>query len=256
MASSSTRNGTTRAGGAKCSVSCSRERFRRVLKSQHVVFPKAKNAVDALRIADAELVDPALQPAWLEWLLDSLAPTPQVAGAVRQRWDVADLPLVAFAPFAAFCVRTMLFFEILTRGKHIVDRETNLIDLRYLYYLPMCRVFVSDDKMHRAMAPLLAPGDRFIPLSVFRADLKALVEVGGGEHFLFLGDALDALKKHHATTPTSVIGKIETSWGWDPNRELTSSMPREEVQAILERKFPQLFSKNRRDEGDSDEQSR
>lgn len=57
------------------------------------------------------------------------------------------------------------------------ERPSNMIDVAYLYYLPFCMVFVSGDKLHARLAPLLLrPDQRFVMAADLKAGLKTLNE--------------------------------------------------------------------------------
>ncbi len=60
---------------------------------------------------------------------------------------------------------------------------TNWVDLQYLYYLPFCMVFASEDRLHRLLAPLLIRANQdFVTGFELKADLRRIAD----EH-----DALD-----------------------------------------------------------------
>ena len=55
------------------------------------------------------------------------------------------------------------------------DRPSNKIDLAYLYYLPFCMVFASNDKLHARSVPLfLRPDQTFVAGVGLKADLGRL----------------------------------------------------------------------------------
>jgi hypothetical protein len=58
------------------------------------------------------------------------------------------------APYAAHVMTVDLFFN-LTVGSDLIGRErpSNKVDLAYLYYLPFCMLFVSNDRLHERYAP-------------------------------------------------------------------------------------------------------
>ena len=83
-----------------------------------------------------------------------------------------------FAPYSFFCLRIKLLFNICLLNNIINTRPTNLLDLEYLYYLPFCQVFVSDDKFHRQLAPhLLTEDQRFVTGQELKKDLNRLKEI-------------------------------------------------------------------------------
>jgi hypothetical protein len=54
-------------------------------------------------------------------------------------------------------------------------RPSNNVDLAYLYYLPFCKVFTSNDSLHERMVPLFLRGNQsFVKGSELKADLGKL----------------------------------------------------------------------------------
>lgn len=88
-----------------------------------------------------------------------------------------NMPLSKFAPYAYYCcyVRTFFFFALMY--DLVGTRNTNMIDLEYMYYLPFCMVFSSSDKFHQALAPYFINKDqRFICGKELKADLSSLAD--------------------------------------------------------------------------------
>jgi hypothetical protein len=94
------------------------------------------------------------------------------------RWVQAGMPLInIFAPYAFHCLSVdALFLNGLACGL-ITTRPTNNLDKEYLYYLPFCNVFTSNDKFHWNIAPLFLRSDqKFIVGGDLKKDLKGIVE--------------------------------------------------------------------------------
>ena len=54
-------------------------------------------------------------------------------------------------------------------------RPSHKIDVAYLYYLPFCKIFTSNDKLHKALAPLFLTSDQsFVSGEELKEDLKKL----------------------------------------------------------------------------------
>jgi len=82
-------------------------------------------------------------------------------------------------------------------------KSTHLVDAQYLYYLPCCGVFVSDDRLHRTLGPLLCrPDQRFIRAQDFKSGLVQL------------GDHLDKLdpgeREQFQSSPPKLEGNVVT----------------------------------------------
>ncbi|MBU4397028.1 hypothetical protein KKC08_02605 [Patescibacteria group bacterium] len=68
-----------------------------------------------------------------------------------------------FAPYASFVLRIELFFYIcMLKGFESKQRPSHKIDLAYLFYLPFCNVFVSNDKLHKRVAPFFLRSDQIL----------------------------------------------------------------------------------------------
>jgi hypothetical protein len=114
----------------------------------------------------------------VDWLVDELRPlgrrgwrVPQLRQVARHRFQTLGSSAWLSSPYARHCVRTLLMLLV---GRGVLSaRPTNRLDIEYLIYLPFCHVFVSDDKLHRQLAPFLVRADQtFVPIDVLKADLK------------------------------------------------------------------------------------
>lgn len=81
-----------------------------------------------------------------------------------------------FAPYAAFITKIDLFFYIcMLKGFESQGRPSHKIDLAYLYYLPFCNVFTSNDKLHKRVAPFFLRDDQlFVDGQEFKNGLSPL----------------------------------------------------------------------------------
>jgi hypothetical protein len=132
---------------------------------------KPKSLAEAKSIADTILNDAARAEAILGYTFGTLDIPTEFWGPIFGRWQGADKPtLPRFAPYVAHVLGIDLFFSIAIGADLISkDRPSNKADLAYLYYLPFCMVFTSNDKLHAKMARLfLRPDQEF----VWGGDLK------------------------------------------------------------------------------------
>jgi hypothetical protein len=116
------------------------------------------------------------------------------------RWDTSgDQSLLEFAPFVSFVMSIELFFIIAMR-KGIISsrRNSNMVDILYLYYLPFCDVFVSSDKLHRRCAHLFLREDQEF---VWGHDLK---------------DDLRKIDEHYKSLPDNIRDKGIDFFALDP----------------------------------------
>jgi hypothetical protein len=69
----------------------------------------------------------------------------------------------------------LLALIIATRDNLVGWRPTNLLDVQYLYYLPFCMVFTSNDNLHCTLAPLLLHGEQdFVQGTELKTDLARI----------------------------------------------------------------------------------
>ena len=85
-------------------------------------------------------------------------------------------PLAKHAPYTAHCLLVDMLFHVAVAKKLISPgRLSNRIDIAYLYYLPFAMAFVSNDKLHKRVVPLLLRDDQlFIDGEELKRDLQAL----------------------------------------------------------------------------------
>lgn len=132
---------------------------------------------------------------------------------IIKRWaETRPMPFNKFAPYAAYVLKIDLFFYLcIMLGFESKDRPSHKIDLAYLYYLPFCHVFVSNDKIHARIAPLfMEQGQMFIRGDDLKNGLK---QIDG--HFSKLPeDVKDKGVMGFATYPPKEI-KTAIHQAWD-----------------------------------------
>ena len=86
----------------------------------------------------------------------------ELQSRIITRWQDEEKPsFYKFAPYAAHVLKVYIFFFLsLFSGLISKDRPSNMIDLAYLFYLPFCMVFTSNDKLHNKTAPLFMREDQ------------------------------------------------------------------------------------------------
>jgi len=127
---------------------------------------------------DELLIKPESQPKLLMTLMQNYDIDPGSALQILGQWKREGSPLLReFAPYAFHCLKVDTLFSIGLAKGLISTRPTNRVDLEYLYYLPFCNVFTSNDKVHKHLAPLLLlPYQRFTLGSDLKRDLKGIVD--------------------------------------------------------------------------------
>ena len=141
-------------------------------------FPlgKPKTLDDVKRFTDFYVSNPD-QERLLIFGLTLMGVLPDAQEEVIKRWKLANRPpLKEFAPYFMHIFAVDLFFylaiaaDLIGRG-----RPSHKIDLAYLYYLPFCKIFTSNDKLHEAIAPyFLRSNQSFVSGKDLKADLAQL----------------------------------------------------------------------------------
>lgn len=152
--------------------------FRDQLNVHHVILPKVYNFTELKETVGRLLATPTHQDVWLSWLLDQLSVSEEYEIAIRARWNGSPSVLLKdFSPYSWHCLRVLLMLLVGTRHRLLRWQPTNLLDAQYLYYLPFCMVFISGDRLHHDLAPLLVRDDQsFVVGEELKADLKRLSE--------------------------------------------------------------------------------
>jgi len=92
----------------------------------------------------------------------------------------AALKLREFTPYFRHLYGVDLFFNLAMAADLIsrvrpAGKADNKVDIAYLYYLPFCQVFLSNDNLHKRVVPLFLRDDQsFIVGDELKADLRKL----------------------------------------------------------------------------------
>jgi hypothetical protein len=136
-----------------------------------------KNLDDAFAIAREVVTGSGQQFLTLKTAYALLGLPQHLWPAIQDKWKAAGRPtLQAYAPYTAHCLMVDVFFHVAVDKKLISpDRPSNRIDIAYLYYLPFCMIFVSNDKLHRRAATLfISDKQAFVAGDELKRDLAAL----------------------------------------------------------------------------------
>jgi hypothetical protein len=160
-------------------------------------FRKPRNLKDAKDIAET-FIDLLEEEVSFRFGMTLLQVPPDVQIAAVTRWSAQrKRPLREFAPYFRYMYGVELFYY-LAIGADLISRvrpankADNKVDIAYLYYLPFCRVFVSNDNLHERVVPLFLREDQtFVKGPVLKADLKKV-----DEHFDALPEETKAKSLH------------------------------------------------------------
>lgn len=141
-------------------------------------FPvaKPKKLVDVKRVVDFYISDPD-QEAVLDFGLILEGVTAKFRDEILARWKSNGKPGIAeFLPYFSYVLSVDLFFylaiaaDLIGRG-----RPSHKVDMAYLYYLPFCKVFTSNDKLHQEITPFfLRDNQTFVLGTELKNDLSKL----------------------------------------------------------------------------------
>ena len=143
-------------------------------------------SLEQARAMAQEIVDASTRPFGpLEMAVRFFDIPQQYHATLIERWRGGGQPaLSTFAPYAAYVLTVEMFFHISVAANLIsAERPSNRTDVAYLFYLPFCMMFVSNDKLHRRTSRLFLRSNQQF---VWGADLKT---------------DLDRLNTHYSALP-------------------------------------------------------
>lgn len=142
-----------------------------------LAFEPPKNLKELVQIVDSLLQERKLQSRLFPLLARAFGIPPKSQEMNIKRWFKEGTPMFRdFAPYAFFCIRANFLWALgLTNPNLFTPDKNDRKDLEYCYYLPHCEIFVSNDKKHKRLVPLiLRPDQTFVKGDDLRADLKRL----------------------------------------------------------------------------------
>jgi hypothetical protein len=157
------------------------------------------------------------------------------------RWEkFGSQPLPQFAPYTGYFLEVNMFF-VTSLADHFISAERNAhyMDMQYLYYLPFCNIFVSDDKEQTKWAKLFLRDDQlFIRGKKLKEDLSKL-------NILYRGQERDKIRNEKVISfvegpPKDNSFLVTRLWdryspGW---REALPSELREDIESGLLKSLP------------------
>ncbi|MDA3797752.1 MAG: hypothetical protein PF692_01580 [Kiritimatiellae bacterium] len=121
-----------------------------------------KSLADIKCFADNFINNPKNKNENIKAVFESLNIPKQFHIPIMKRWHTFNSPsLKTYAPYTAHILTVNVFFKSALLANLISpDRPSNFIDIAYLYYLPFCKLFVSNDKLHQKCTPLFLRRDQ------------------------------------------------------------------------------------------------
>lgn len=149
------------------------EALNKHLDENYVIIPKVNKKEEVLTMVHQLLDNNKLQDIFFNWILDQMHVDQGCHHKIKERWAKTKIKyLEYFAKYAWYCTKVIFTLIIATRSSLLKWKPTNYLDIQYLYYLPFCMVFASNDRIHQFLAPLLIRNDQdFINGKELKEDL-------------------------------------------------------------------------------------
>lgn len=139
---------------------------------------KSKSFDDVLTFVEDVLNNPKYQFELLQFLVKLANVSVENSTKIFNRWNNCDMPEIKhFSKYGYYCMKVYLIFWWALYSKLVGPRSTHCVDLHYLYELPFCRIFSSNDKFHKNLSRLLLTDEQiFISGQDLKSDLRRIEE--------------------------------------------------------------------------------
>jgi len=214
------------------------ESFKKAAKRK-IRTPKSLSNIEELnQYVSRLLTQERLQTGLLRWLVEEYRLELDVAQRIFLRWEQSKEKLIRdFSPYAYYCFHVLTLFYFGLIFDLIGTRATNKVDLEYIYYLPFCMVFVSNDKFHKSIiGPFLNSDQVFVSGEDLKKDLEYLLNEWNTLRYP-KGRTWQA--KHGYGPPDNSNCLTFLLWkkflpGWQPGRKVkeTKSSPQDEAELV------------------------
>ncbi len=174
------------------SVGCPTTDILEMLKTMGVCVQRPCSTLPEVRVMTDEVMSRLRPDQQLCLALGLLGVFPDQSNKIMDRFFMAGQPLlVTFAPYVDFCLRVELFYHLAVDKSRM--SAAHRMDLCYLFYLPFCNFFVSNDWVHKQSAPRFLRADQeFVGAEDLKAALRAL-----NDHYLALPESERKKSIHH-----------------------------------------------------------
>jgi hypothetical protein len=203
---------------------------------------RPKSLADAKHLADT-LIDLIEEELSIRFGLSLLGVPQDVHDFIVGRWAAGGKRSIGeFAPYFRHMFSVDLFFhlsiaaDLISRVRPAVKAD-NKVDIAYLYYVPFCMIFVSNDKLHERVVPLFLRSDQsFVKGPDVKADLKGI-----DQHFDRLPDEVKSkdLFKFASDLPEEACPLIVQLWDkhlptWRKQKAEHKPLPPDMQKALME----------------------
>lgn len=200
-----------------------------------IQIPDKFNSLDELNTyIDSMLDNPDIQENLLFFLISEFDINSEDASKIFYRWFFTEKKNIRkFAAYAFYCAKVKLLFDFALRYDLVSTRPTNMLDLQYFYYLPFAKLFASNDKFQKSLAPYLIDSNQeFIDGEELKKDLKKLVEYRAT---LSEEKDIDRTKKEPPRLPDSLTYKLwRKNFYWPPIFENQTTRATKNQKEILD----------------------
>lgn len=152
------------------------ESLRQHLRDVYNAVPRFRSLEELQIYLNKFLVATAFQVNFLKLLIFEFNLDFNNAQKIFYRWEIGNFKTIKdFSPYAFYCFSVNMFFQFGLMSDLIGTKATNRVDLEYLYYLPFCMIFGSNDKFHKLLTPFfLRKEQSFISGQDLKADLSSI----------------------------------------------------------------------------------
>ncbi|MBA4320368.1 MAG: hypothetical protein C0412_18375, partial [Flavobacterium sp.] len=154
------------------------EELKRQWANIKKIVPVCSDLQTILRISENWLSIKEMQTELLTNIINEMQIAQEYATQIFYRWEGnTNKSLKEFAPYAFFCSKVELCFNLGLVYELVTTRATNRIDSEYYYYLPFCNIFSSRDNFHKEFTSIvLSDNQTFIDGDILKADLKYIID--------------------------------------------------------------------------------
>lgn len=155
--------------------------LQKILKNFSI--PKLNSLKDVNLSVEEIISNPNFQEQLLAHIIDFYGGDSINGFEIFKSWISAGKPLLRDCfPYSNYCLKVDLLFLFSLKNELIGVRPTNKVDLEYLFYLPFCNVFTSNDKIHKQLVPLIIRKNQmFVIGEDLKIDLKQIVQFLDGK---------------------------------------------------------------------------
>lgn len=138
------------------------------------LYPNCKNLNSLMNIVESLLSPASLQLPLLVSLLEDFNVETSLCGEILYRFETSNKKNIKnFAPYVYFYLKVEHFFKLGLTYKLLSTKKTNKIDLEYIFYLPFCHIFSSNDNFHKQIVGQFIQSDQtFLDGRVLREELQ------------------------------------------------------------------------------------